>query len=124
MIRWDLLAPGEAKEEPRGQGPRRAGPVLSGSLAVKAQACPAWMPGDQHTSPLAAAPFPVRREVTDFHPGVWGRMGQAAWGVGPCGEVSGVVSSPRPCLEPSLLPAPGWLKLQTHFWRGTGVSLV
>lgn len=65
----------------------------------------------------------MRREVTDFHPGVWGRMGQAVGVWARVVRTVGLVSSPGPCPGPSpLLPAPGWLKLQTHF-QGAQVCL-
>lgn len=46
---------------------------------------------DRPTQPSTTAPFPARREVTDFRPGFQGRMGPAArlLGCGRHGEAGG-----------------------------------
>lgn len=55
------------KWERGGHGVRQLGCTL---------ACPEWMCREKPNSP--ATPFPVKKEVADFLPGVQGRMGQTA----------------------------------------------
>lgn len=55
------------KWERGGHGVRQLGRTL---------ACPEWMRREKPNSP--ATPFPVKKEVADFLPGVQGRMGQTA----------------------------------------------
>lgn len=93
--------PGRPEERGSREGP---GPGLKKEL-------PAWMGGGgtlgrttDRPSP-AVAPFPARREVTDFRPGVQGRMGLAAWLLG-CGLHGGDGGKLAVRSSPAAVPLP------------------
>lgn len=63
---------------------------------------PEWLCREKPNNP--ATPFPVKKEVADFLPGVQGRMGQTEKGVTHVGRMVGLAGVAL-CPEPSLFAA-------------------
>lgn len=82
-------------------------------------ACPEWLCREKQNNP--ATPFPVKKEVADFPPGVQGRMGQAAQGVTHVGRMVGLAGGAL-CPEHSLSAAVSpWLESRSYFLQEAGI---